>query len=156
MEETNETGYGKKSLWQWVLIYVVIGTVVYGLIYYFVMGKKGGYNSSSGSSVKPAISQPASTTGTTANQENSVTLTSDGYSPATLTIKTGATVTWTNKSGANATVNSDPHPTHTDYPPLNLGRFADGGTLSLKFDKPGTYGYHNHLDASQKGKIVVQ
>lgn len=92
----------------------------------------------------------------TANQQNTVTLTQDGFSPATLTVKIGETVTWVNKSGTDATVNSDPHPIHTAYSPLNLNSFSNGGTLSLKFDKPGTYGYHNHLNASQKGTIVVQ
>lgn len=33
-------GYGKKPLWQWILIYILIGGLVYGLIYYFVLGKK--------------------------------------------------------------------------------------------------------------------
>ncbi len=28
-------GYGKRPLWQWVLIYLVIGGVVYYGIYYF-------------------------------------------------------------------------------------------------------------------------
>lgn len=87
---------------------------------------------------------------------NSVTLTATGYSPASLTVKVGTTVTWTNKSGEAATVNSDPHPTHTDYPPLNLGSFADGATKSLKFDKAGTYGYHNHFNPSERGTIIVQ
>lgn len=27
-------GYGKRPVWQWVLIYVVVAAVVYGLIYY--------------------------------------------------------------------------------------------------------------------------
>lgn len=43
-------GYGKRPLWQWVVIYLVIGAVVYGLIYYFVLAKKGGYNYSAPSS----------------------------------------------------------------------------------------------------------
>lgn len=29
-----------------------------------------------------------------------------------------------------ATVNSSPHPAHTDYPPLNLGDLPDGGEVS--------------------------
>lgn len=37
-----EKAYGKKSLWQWILIYAVIGVLVYGLIYYFVLAGKGG------------------------------------------------------------------------------------------------------------------
>ncbi|MDO8577501.1 MAG: hypothetical protein Q7R55_01380 [Candidatus Wildermuthbacteria bacterium] len=38
-------GYGKRPLWQWILLYVVVGAVVYGAIYYFVFAKKGGYDS---------------------------------------------------------------------------------------------------------------
>ncbi len=37
-------GYGKRPLWQWVFIYVVIGGIIYGLIYYFVLAKNGGYS----------------------------------------------------------------------------------------------------------------
>lgn len=37
-----EKAYGKKPLWQWILIYVVIGGIIYGLIYYFVLAGKGG------------------------------------------------------------------------------------------------------------------
>lgn len=38
-------GYGKKPLWQWIVIYIVVGGVVYAGIYYFVFAKDGGYNS---------------------------------------------------------------------------------------------------------------
>ena len=40
-------GYGKRPTWQWVLIYVVIAIVVYGLIYYILI--KDGNNSGGGS-----------------------------------------------------------------------------------------------------------
>lgn len=39
-----KSGYGKRPLWQWIVLYVVIGGIVYGLIYYFVLAKRGGYN----------------------------------------------------------------------------------------------------------------
>ncbi len=42
-------GYGKRPLWQWILIYVVVGAIVYGVIYYFIAGKNGGYKYSTGS-----------------------------------------------------------------------------------------------------------
>lgn len=35
--------YGKRPLWQWVLIYAVVGAIVYGLVYYFFFMGKGGY-----------------------------------------------------------------------------------------------------------------
>lgn len=38
-------GYGKRPLWQWIVLYVVIGAVVYGAVYYFFLAKKGGYSS---------------------------------------------------------------------------------------------------------------
>lgn len=35
-------GYGKRPMWQWVLIYVVVAIVVYGLIYLIFIRKSGG------------------------------------------------------------------------------------------------------------------
>lgn len=44
-ESYNKTGgYGKRPLWQWILIYLVVGGIIYGLIYYFVFANRGGYS----------------------------------------------------------------------------------------------------------------
>jgi len=40
--EIQKSGYGKKPLWQWIVIYLIIGAIVYGAIYYFVFANKGG------------------------------------------------------------------------------------------------------------------
>ena len=93
---------------------------------------------------------------TAAMSENTVTLTVNRFSPQTLTVQNGATVTWINKSGEMGNVSSDPHPTHTNYQPLNLGSFSEGKSVSLAFDKPGRYGYHNHLNSSLTGTILVK
>jgi flagellar basal body-associated protein FliL len=34
-------GYGKRPMWQWVLLYVIIAIILYGLIYYFFIHKSG-------------------------------------------------------------------------------------------------------------------
>jgi flagellar basal body-associated protein FliL len=34
-------GYGKRPVWQWILIYVVIAIVVYGIIYLLFIHKSG-------------------------------------------------------------------------------------------------------------------
>lgn len=45
MPESEYKGsYGKKPLWFWILLYVVIGLLVYGAVYYFFLSKNGGYN----------------------------------------------------------------------------------------------------------------
>lgn len=34
-------GYGKKSLWKWILLYIVIGGAIYALIYFLLIRHKG-------------------------------------------------------------------------------------------------------------------
>lgn len=56
MEESTPektSGYGKRPLWQWILIYIVIGGILYFLIYKFVITKNGGGYSSGGSYSAP-------------------------------------------------------------------------------------------------------
>lgn len=45
---SSTSSYGKRPLWQWILIYIVIGAIIYGLIYYFIFAKKGSYSSNGG------------------------------------------------------------------------------------------------------------
>ena len=89
-------------------------------------------------------------------EEKNVTVNANGFAPQTLKIKAGTKVTWINKSGTTANVSSDNHPTHLLYPFLNLGSFADESSVSVAFDKSGTYTYHNHLNPSQKGTVIVE
>lgn len=35
-------GYGKRSIWFWVVVYVIIAIIVYGLIYLLFFRKSGG------------------------------------------------------------------------------------------------------------------
>ncbi len=39
-----EYSYPKKSLWKWILLFVIMGVVVCGAVYYFFFYKKGGYS----------------------------------------------------------------------------------------------------------------
>ncbi len=105
--------------------------------------------------VSPMAAQAPASSSPSVN-EVTVQVTASGFVPQTLTVKAGTKVTWVNQSGQAISINSNPHPIHTDYPPLNLGRVDDGGSVSLVFDKAGTYGYHNHLNPSQTGMVVVE
>lgn len=91
-------------------------------------------------------------------EENKITtiILSDGFTPKDITVKVGTTVIWINKSGKNATVSSDDHPTHKLYSFLNLGEFPDNSSLQTVFYTPGTYSYHNHLNASEVGTVIVE
>jgi plastocyanin len=85
-----------------------------------------------------------------------VTYSGTAFSPASLTIKSGDTVVFKNASSSSFRPASDPHPTHTDYPGFDSKQaVAAGGNFSFIFTKVGSWGYHNHLNPSQTGKIVV-
>lgn len=69
------------------------------------------------------------------------------FSPATLTIKTGTTVIWTNADSAAHDV------TGNDLTSLTLNQ---GDTFEYTFDKAGTYDYICGLHPAMQGTIVVE
>ncbi len=96
---------------------------------------------------KPDNGQPAAAT---------ITYSNDGYSPSTVTVKSGDTVVIKNDSSRDMQFDSDPHPAHTNNQELNVGVVAPGESMSFVVKRTGTFGYHNHLNASDTGTIVVQ
>lgn len=48
--QKSSKGYGKRSVWYWVLIYAVAAGVIYGLVYWFFMRDSGGTGSTGGGS----------------------------------------------------------------------------------------------------------
>jgi hypothetical protein len=61
-EKGYSKGYGKRPLWQWILIYLIIGGIAYALIYYFVFAKKGtsyNYNYTPTASSSPTSKSPS-------------------------------------------------------------------------------------------------
>ncbi|HEY4510487.1 MAG TPA: hypothetical protein VJJ73_01485 [Candidatus Paceibacterota bacterium] len=104
-------------------------------------------------------------------KEHIVTLTEEGFSPTPLTIKVGDTVTFRNESSREAWPASAMHPTHTVYPGSDIkkcggsesGNIFDacesipgGRSWSFKFNVVGTWGYHDHMNARNFGKVIVQ
>jgi plastocyanin len=85
-----------------------------------------------------------------------VTFTDKGFSPSPVTVKVGTTVTFVNESSSGMWVASDPHPTHTLLPGFDqLASAGKNGTYEYTFTKIGTWTYHNHLNPTVKGTIVV-
>lgn len=87
-----------------------------------------------------------------------VTITYDGtsFTLSADTIKAGETVKVVNNSSKELEFDSDPHPVHTDNPELNAGPIAAGESRSFVLNTKGTWGFHNHLNASQHGSLTVE
>lgn len=86
-----------------------------------------------------------------------LTITYDGssFNLSADTIKVGQAVKVTNSSSNELDFDSDPHPVHTDNTELNVGDIAPGESKTFTVHKTGTWGFHNHLDASQHGSFTV-
>lgn len=87
-----------------------------------------------------------------------ITITYDGetFSSSGTTIKSGEKVKVMNASEKDLDFDSDPHPVHTDNSELNAGDIPAGESKTFTLTKKGTWGFHNHLDASQNGKLTVE
>ncbi|MFZ2049282.1 MAG: hypothetical protein WAV25_03245 [Minisyncoccia bacterium] len=88
---------------------------------------------------------------------NIVSYDGTSFTPATISIKQGDSVTFINNTEGKMSVASNPHPAHTDYPEFDQYKTSSRGqkTFTFTFEKIGTWGYHNHLNATAGGTVVV-
>jgi plastocyanin len=103
---------------------------------------------SSGPASAPAA---PSATAASAAGGNTIAIRNFAFSPATMTVKTGTTVTWTNEDGASHTVVSDAGaPVSFTSPSL-----ATGSSYPVTFTQAGTYPYHCSIHPSMTGTVTV-
>ncbi len=128
----------------WVTIVVIIAVVVGALVF---LGHRS--KTADDSSLAPRqTDQPV-----TGEQSGSaVTMQGIAFSPATLTVKKGTTVTWTNQDGVEHNVVSD-----TDSPNggLNGSLISKGEQFSFTFTTAGTYKYHCSIHPHMMATVVV-
>ncbi len=103
-------------------------------------------------------SQKATSAGNSQNKATVAVITygSNGFSPSAITVNSGDKVTIKNESNKQLEFDSDPHPIHTDDPELNQGAISPGSSLIFTIANVGTHGYHNHLNSSDRGTIIVR
>ncbi len=101
------------------------------------------------SSTPTATAATAAATNTTGSTANQVNVSNFQFSPSTLTVKVGTTVTWKGVSGSHTVTSDDSAPMKFDQP------ISEGGTVTVTFTQAGTYEYHCSIHASMHGKIIV-
>lgn len=88
--------------------------------------------------------------------ESTINYTGSLFTPSQVTVNPGASITIKNTSSHSLEFQSDPHPAHTENFELNAGAIATGDSKTFTVTAKGSWGYHNHLDSSQTGTIVVR
>lgn len=103
-------------------------------------GKTGPGNLSSVTPVTPAVVQPATTA--------AVKISDYAFHPATLKIKVGTTVKWTNRQNIDHTVTANGGS-------FNSGHLAPGASFSHKFSRTGKFPYHCMIHTFMKATVIV-
>ena len=123
----------------WAILIVVLGTFI------AVTGCTG-----YGSSPQTPATTPAQVTGAA-----TVSIQNFAFSPASITIPRGATVTWVNQDSANHRVLNDAGGSIAEGALFSSDSLPNGGTYSFRFDTPGTYPYHCSIHPSMKATVIV-
>ena len=114
------------------IFYSGLLAVLISAIVFMSCSKSNGYGSSNNPAPAAAI----------------VSIKNMAYTPGSLSVKAGATVTWTNSDTTIHTVTADDGS-------FNSGNIAVGATYSKVFSSAGAFSYHCALHPEMTGKIVV-
>ena len=82
---------------------------------------------------------------------NEVWIQGMAFTPSTITVAAGTTITWTNKMTISHTVTSDTG----DSVPFDSGTINPNGTFSMTFSAAGTYPYHCSIHPTMTAKVIV-
>lgn len=121
-------------------ILVVVIILVVGVGGYFFMQKS--------ANLEGAIKENNSQVEQVGN--STVTIANFAFSPQTITVKKGSTITWTNQDSVGHTVTSDTG-SELDSPLLSKGQ-----SYSKTFNEVGTFNYHCTPHPNMKGIVVVE
>jgi plastocyanin len=119
----------KKKLMHLNILLLLVSTIVISSC-----GKSSGYNTG---------------TNNPSPSPNAVSIVNMSFSPASLTVTAGTTVTWTNNDGMTHTVTAD------DVS-FDSGNITAGSKFSKVFSTVGTYAYHCTIHPTMKGTIIVK
>lgn len=85
-----------------------------------------------------------------------IELSEEGFSPSEITIQKGDTIKFITTGDKFFWPASNLHPTHTIYPEFDPREpFASDESWSFRFEKAGTWKYHDHLAPYFTGEIEV-
>lgn len=158
-------------------LWAIVAVIIIGLgVWYFAAKRPAAVppgNSAAPAAATSTTSSAAEGTSLPQPAAVTVTYTDSGFSPKSITITRGQTVTWVNQSAGKMWVASAVHPSHAVYDGTTLAEHCSSGapksattfdectavdagqSFSFTFAKAGTWKYHNHVDAGDAGSVVV-
>ena len=96
-----------------------------------------------------AVLALAAVGGTALAADHAVGISGFNFSPASVTVAVGDTVTWTNSDDV-------PHTATADGGAFDTGTLDNGGTNTVTFSTAGTFPYHCSVHPQMTGTVVVE
>jgi plastocyanin len=128
-----------------IIVVIIVLVVILGAVY--IMHKD---SDMQGMNMQPASQSQSSSTNTAKPAgKNAVTIENFAFSPATITIKAGQSITWTNEDSIGHSATADDNSWDT-------GVLPQGQSKAITFAKAGTYTYHCSVHPNMKATVVVQ
>lgn len=97
----------------------------------------------------PAPAATPTPTPTPATAASNVSISGFAFSPSTITVARGTTVTWTNMDSA-------PHTVTSNSGVFNSGTLSRGATYSYTFNQSGTFAYYCGIHTYMTASVTVQ
>lgn len=142
-----------------ILISVVVLLIVIGGGYWLLRGQMENTQQSTPTNNSSQTQGSQRVNPTTESNKNNVIIeySAQGFSPNSITVKSGTTVKWINKGSDPMWVASNPHPIHTNLSGFDaLKGISARGSYSYTFTKVGKWGYHNHLVPGKIAEVIVE
>ena len=107
------------------------------------------WGSPPGAPLSPQLAASATTAAAATASAVTVSIQDFKFSPQTLTVATGTTVTWRN-------LDDEPHTVRGVDEQVRSSALDQSESYSVKFDKPGTYKYGCSIHPKMSGTIIVK
>lgn len=152
-------------------LFIIILAVVFSGVIWFLGRNKGEEVSFPQATPTPTLLILSPTPSEATPKTISINMTESGFSPAEVTVNAGDTVRLVNQGSRAAWPASAVHPVHELYPGSSISKcgtaeagsifdacrgFNHGESFSFTFKAKGNWPFHDHLNPSLKGKIIVQ
>ena len=95
-----------------------------------------------------STSKTSTSTTTASTSGNTVNIINFAFTPPTITVNVGTTVTWTNND-------STTHHVASDTGVFDSGNMSQNATYSFTFNNAGTFPYHCTIHTYMKGTVIV-
>ena len=137
--------YNKPNKGLLALIIIIIIIIIAGVSIYYALSPKPNVQPVGNNSSNQSIGNSSSNM----TAASVISIQNGTFNPSTLTIKSGTNVQWINNDNAKHQIMSDSGSFQSNV--LN-----QGDSYNFFFDKTGIYGYHDALNSSVTGTIIVQ